>query len=112
MCSAMSRVGTRMMYWICARLAGMLSAVAWPAVRIASFIDQEPPVPVRCSLSALADRYIRITEQLAPGAPPSACEAGIGGSDATNSNDPAASQGTHEFSSEAVPQKGTTQTRL
>src|ERR1017187_3447858 len=39
-CSAISIVGTRQIYWIWERWAGRLSAVAWPAVRIASLIDQ------------------------------------------------------------------------
>src|SRR5215472_659 len=39
-CSAISMVGTRRMYWISASPAGRLSAVAWPAVRIASLMGQ------------------------------------------------------------------------
>ena len=74
----MAMVGTRIMYWISASPAGRLSAVAWPAVRIASLIDQPPWCGSMESRSALEAMYIIISASLAPGARTAECDCGIG----------------------------------
>jgi hypothetical protein len=77
-CSAMATVGTRAMYMISASGAGGLSAVAWPAVRLASLTDQLSPDGRRYSRAALPCRNICTTASFAPGARGAAWDAGIG----------------------------------
>src|SRR5215469_13076618 len=66
--SCISRVGQRLAYWIWLKLGARLSAVAWPAARIASLIVQVPVCGSMDSLVILLVMYMRQTASMAPGA--------------------------------------------
>src|SRR5215813_1837303 len=66
--SCISKVGQRLAYWIWLKLGARLSAVAWPAARIASLMVQVPVCGSIDSLVILLVMYIRQTASIAPGA--------------------------------------------
>ena len=57
---------------------GRLSAVDWPATRMASFIDHEPLWGSRLSRRPRESEYISVTASIAPGARAAECASGIG----------------------------------
>src|SRR5690606_8098201 len=76
--SAAATSGTRHEYWIWAIEAGRLSAVACPAVRIASLSDQPPVAGSIESCVVLVSEYMVNSAAFAPGARAAEWEAGMG----------------------------------
>ena len=64
----MASVGARIAYWIWPKPGAMLSAVAWPAVRMNSFSVQLPLCGSMDSFIIFDVVYIRQTASIAPGA--------------------------------------------
>src|SRR5215831_12921886 len=71
--SCMGSVGARLAYWIWLKFGARLSAVAWPAARIASLVVQVPVCGSIASLVYFEVVYMRQTASMAPGARAEVC---------------------------------------
>src|SRR5215510_3288828 len=71
--SCIASVGALLAYWIWAKFGARLSAVAWPAPRIASLMVQVPVWGSIASLVYFEVVYIRQTASMAPGARAEVC---------------------------------------